>query len=335
MITVIATGFDPSRKREPQRREPRRQAPVPVSVSRARRATSCGSWSASRPCARRTPSGSRGRSAVTYGPTGALERQPAPVPVQPTPPRRPLPDRPPTAAALRRPGPGDPELPPPGLAGGEGVTLRGLGLARRSGRGRRLPRRPRARPRRGRRRLPARRPRPGDVTLVAVSKTVDAARLRAAVAAGLTILGENRVQEAEVKAPLAAGRALAPDRPAAVEQGPPGGRAVRRHRVGRFGRPGRAGWTGSPARLRPGAAGRLPPGQRRRDEAKAGFLPETLEAELPALAGLSNLRLLGLMTVGRLVGRPEEARPTFVRCASCRNGCAAGQGSWAPGSRWG
>ena len=40
---------------------------------------------------------------------------------------------------------------------------------------------------------------PADVTLIAVSKTVDAARLRAAVAAGLTTLGENRVQEAESK----------------------------------------------------------------------------------------------------------------------------------------
>src|SRR6187551_2824421 len=40
---------------------------------------------------------------------------------------------------------------------------------------------------------------PAEVTLVAVSKTVEAPRLRAAVAAGLTVLGENRVQEAEGK----------------------------------------------------------------------------------------------------------------------------------------
>ncbi len=39
----------------------------------------------------------------------------------------------------------------------------------------------------------------GSVTLVAVSKTVPADRLRSAVAAGLTVLGENRVQEAENK----------------------------------------------------------------------------------------------------------------------------------------
>src|SRR3954464_10575543 len=40
-----------------------------------------------------------------------------------------------------------------------------------------------------------------DVTLVAVSKTVPADRLRAAVAAGITLLGENRVQEAASKVP--------------------------------------------------------------------------------------------------------------------------------------
>ena len=46
---------------------------------------------------------------------------------------------------------------------------------------------------------------PAGVTLVAVSKTVDAERLRDAVAAGLTILGENRVQEGVDKRPAVPG----------------------------------------------------------------------------------------------------------------------------------
>jgi uncharacterized pyridoxal phosphate-containing UPF0001 family protein len=46
---------------------------------------------------------------------------------------------------------------------------------------------------------------PAGVELVAVSKTVPAERLVAAAAAGLTTLGENRVQEAEAKAPLLPG----------------------------------------------------------------------------------------------------------------------------------
>ena len=40
---------------------------------------------------------------------------------------------------------------------------------------------------------------PGEVLLIAVSKTVDVERIRAAVAAGAAALGENRVQEAKDK----------------------------------------------------------------------------------------------------------------------------------------
>ena len=38
-----------------------------------------------------------------------------------------------------------------------------------------------------------------DVTLMAVSKTVSVARVQEAIAAGLKVFGENRVQEAEAK----------------------------------------------------------------------------------------------------------------------------------------
>ena len=48
---------------------------------------------------------------------------------------------------------------------------------------------------------------PGAVTLVAVSKTVPADRVRAAVAAGLRVLGENRVQEGAAKIPDVPGAA--------------------------------------------------------------------------------------------------------------------------------
>ena len=41
--------------------------------------------------------------------------------------------------------------------------------------------------------------RPDEVLLIAVSKTVEVERIRAAVAAGVTALGENRVQEAKTK----------------------------------------------------------------------------------------------------------------------------------------
>jgi pyridoxal phosphate enzyme (YggS family) len=47
------------------------------------------------------------------------------------------------------------------------------------------------------------------------------------------------------------------------------------------------------------------------DPAKAGFSPETMAAELGELMTLPHLDVRGLMTVGRLVDDPTEARTTF------------------------
>ena len=159
---------------------------------------------------------------------------------------------------------------------------------------------------------------PASVQLVAVSKTVSADRLVVAVAAGLTLLGENRVQEAEAKAPRVAGARWHLIGPL---QSNKARRAVElfetiesvdslelARRLDRL-----AGEIALAPRAMPAALGIYLQVNVDRDAAKAGFLPEALEAELPALAGLSNLSLLGLMTVGRLAGSPEEARPTFVR----------------------
>jgi uncharacterized pyridoxal phosphate-containing UPF0001 family protein len=48
------------------------------------------------------------------------------------------------------------------------------------------------------------------------------------------------------------------------------------------------------------------------DAAKAGFSAAAVEAALPEIATLPGLELRGLMTVGRLAARPEDARRTFV-----------------------
>jgi len=153
---------------------------------------------------------------------------------------------------------------------------------------------------------------PADVTLVAVSKTVDVSRLSAAVSAGLTLLGENWVQEAESKAPLlpdARWHLIGP------LQSNKARRAVElfdtiesvdsvdlARRIDRI-----AG------EIRRGPLGVYFQVNVDRDSAKSGFLPETLEAELAALTEMPNLQLLGLMTVGLLVGTAEEARATFAR----------------------
>jgi pyridoxal phosphate enzyme (YggS family) len=171
---------------------------------------------------------------------------------------------------------------------------------------------------------------PADVTIVAVSKTVDPSRLAAAVAAGLTLLGENRVQEAESKAPLLPGahwhligplqankarRAL--DLFEVIESVDSLDLARRLDRLA-----GESGSVPSEIYLQVNVD---------RDEAKSGFLPERLESELPALAGLSNLKLLGLMTVGRLVDTPEEARPTFGRLRELSGRLRARVGDLGPG----
>jgi pyridoxal phosphate enzyme (YggS family) len=153
---------------------------------------------------------------------------------------------------------------------------------------------------------------PAGVTLVAVSKTVPVERLCAAVEAGLTVLGENRVQEATAKVPLVAGAAWHLVGPL---QSNKARRAVElfemietvdsvdlARRLDRI-----AG------EIRPGAP--LPVLVQvnvDRDPAKVGLLPETLAEALGRIVELPNLRPAGLMTIGRLVDDAGDARPTFA-----------------------
>lgn len=149
------------------------------------------------------------------------------------------------------------------------------------------------------------------VTLVAVSKTVPVERLRAAVEAGLTVLGENRVQEAEGKAPSLPGVRW-------HLVGPLQSNKARRA-VGLFDVVESVDSPDLAARL-DRLATELRPGRPLevllqvnvdRDGAKAGFEPADLDAALPAILALPGIRVAGLMTIGRLVATPEEARPAF------------------------
>jgi pyridoxal phosphate enzyme (YggS family) len=49
-----------------------------------------------------------------------------------------------------------------------------------------------------------------------------------------------------------------------------------------------------------------------REEQKSGVLPEDAEGLIKALSGLPNVRVMGLMTMGPRTGDPEESRPYFV-----------------------
>jgi pyridoxal phosphate enzyme (YggS family) len=154
---------------------------------------------------------------------------------------------------------------------------------------------------------------PAAVTLVAVSKTVDAEPLRDAVAAGLDVLGENRVQEAAAKAPLVPGARWHMVGPLqankarralevfdAIESIDSIGLAERIDRLARETRPGAR----YPILLQVNVD---------IDPAKAGFDPSVLAASVAQIGDLEALEVRGLMTIGRLVTDPEAARPTFRR----------------------
>jgi pyridoxal phosphate enzyme (YggS family) len=152
---------------------------------------------------------------------------------------------------------------------------------------------------------------PDDVTVVAISKTVPLDRLATAAAAGIRVLGENRVQEAATKVGRVAGVAW-------HLVGPLQANKARRaitlfdvietvdsldlaRRLGRL-------------------AGEDRPGHPRSvllqvnvdaDPAKAGFAAADLDRELDEILDLPNLAVEGLMTIGRMAADPEAARPTF------------------------
>jgi len=154
---------------------------------------------------------------------------------------------------------------------------------------------------------------PATVTLVAVSKTVEPEALRDAVAAGLDLLGENRVQEAAAKislvpgagwhlvGPLQANKARrATELFDVIESVDSIGLAGRLDRLVREVRPGAR----YPVLLQVNVDA---------DPAKAGFAPAALTDALDQIASLASLDVRGLMTIGRQVSEPEEARPTFRR----------------------
>ena len=171
---------------------------------------------------------------------------------------------------------------------------------------------------------------PATVTLVAVSKTVEAEAVRDAVAAGLDLLGENRVQEAGAKAPLVPGarwhlvgplqankvrRAL--EVFDAIQSIDSVGLAERVDRLAREIRPG----VRYPVLLQVNVDD---------DPAKAGFAPVVLAAAVASIVELDALEVRGLMTIGRQVAEPGIARPTFRRLRELSEALRAAGASIGP-----
>jgi len=159
---------------------------------------------------------------------------------------------------------------------------------------------------------------PASVRLVAASKTVDAARIRAAIAAGVTILGENYLQEARDKI------------------GQLGQHGVEWHLIGtlqrnkvrymfdlfdmmhsldslalaeEINRRGARLGRRMAVLLEVNVGGEL---------TKSGFEAQTLLAEAPKLASLKNLQVRGLMTIPPPTVYPEGARPFYRQVRELR-----------------
>ncbi|MEO8230266.1 MAG: YggS family pyridoxal phosphate-dependent enzyme [Chloroflexota bacterium] len=180
---------------------------------------------------------------------------------------------------------------------------------------------------------------PTSVRLVAVTKTVPPERIRAAVAAGLTTLGENRVREAEVKidavpgaswhliGPLQSNKARrAVQTFEMIESVDSIELAARLDRVVREDR-GLEPRGPVPVHLRLAVLLQVNVDD---DPAKAGFRTNDLAAAVASLGSLEALRLDGLMTIGRLAEDPEAARPTFRRLRELSGELRVGAPSLGP-----
>ena len=164
---------------------------------------------------------------------------------------------------------------------------------------------------------------PSSVTLVAVTKTIPIERMLSAAALGLTVFGENRIQEAR-------------DKRARLED-----LAQSDHRVARLMAQTRWELIGhlqtnkaaraldlfdrvqsvDSVRLAEALSARAVALDRALpillevnaggEASKSGFTPNELEDAARAIATLPALRIEGLMTVAPIVTNPEQARPVF------------------------
>jgi len=170
---------------------------------------------------------------------------------------------------------------------------------------------------------------PADVQLLAVSKNHPAETVSEAVRLGLTLFGENRIQEAKAKIPLSPGRARwhfighlqsnkARDAVALFEmiQGVDSLDIANelQKQADKLSR--RIGIL-----LEVNVAG---------ESSKFGWNPETALDAIPALNALDRLELHGLMTVAPYSTDPERVRPVFKRLRELRDRCADRLGAPLP-----
>jgi pyridoxal phosphate enzyme (YggS family) len=154
--------------------------------------------------------------------------------------------------------------------------------------------------------------RPDDVLLIAVSKTVDVERIRAGVAAGVTALGENRVQEAKAKiAELgrpAAWHLIGHLQTNKVKDALPLFDVI--HSLDRL---ELAREIERRAAARGQAVDALLQVNVAAEASKGGVGPDAVGETLDAIGKLAHVRVRGLMTIPPEVERAEDSRPWFRR----------------------
>ena len=156
---------------------------------------------------------------------------------------------------------------------------------------------------------------PGEVRLIAVSKTHSSETIREALAAGQIEFGENRVQEGLAKLDELAGS------------------EARIHLIGHLQR-NKARFAGRFASVQSIDSVRLAEAVARQLDApldvllevnvageasKQGFDPAELESAFAQIAALPQLRVRGLMTIAPLVADAEQVRPVFRRLRELRD----------------
>jgi hypothetical protein len=161
---------------------------------------------------------------------------------------------------------------------------------------------------------------PAGVTLLAVTKSHPPETVRAAAALGLTLFGENRVQEAKAKIPLCPGHLhwhmighlqtnKCRDAVSLFEMIQSVDSLHLAAEIAKWA--DRAGKT-VPLLLEANLAG---------ESSKFGYRPDTLLAELPQINALPRLEVHGLMTIAPWSPEPEKARPVFRQLRELKQRC--------------
>jgi pyridoxal phosphate enzyme (YggS family) len=154
--------------------------------------------------------------------------------------------------------------------------------------------------------------RPADVLLIAVSKTVEVERIRAAVAAGVVALGENRVQEAKGKV-AELGRAAAWHLIGHLQTNKAKDAVELFDVIHSLDRVELARELERRAASRGQVVEALLQVNVAAEASKGGVGPDAVGETLDLVGKLSHVRVRGLMTIPPEVERAEDARPWFRR----------------------